>query len=129
MEKMNVIQRLAPNYWLGYYAVYLSVLIFLLARHRDEVMDWSGTGYIFTLAAIFTVSVGTALTSAIIAEGVGYVVLLIPKRVKKLKDEGRREGRMEARAEERERVGKAMARFKKGEITFDELERLTSDQD
>ena len=133
MEKMNVIQRLAPNYWLGYYAVYLSVLIFLLVRHRDEVMDWSGTGYIFTLAAIFTVSVGTALTSAIIAEGVGYVVLLIPKRVKKLKDEGRREGRaegrMEARAEERERVGKAMARFKKGEITFDELERLTSDQD
>ena len=133
MEKMNVIQRLAPNYWLGYYAVYLSVLIFLLVRHRDEVMDWSGTGYIFTLAAIFTVSVGTALTSAIIAEGVGYVVLLIPKRVKKLKDEGRREGRvegrMEERAEERERVGKAMARFKKGEITFDELERLTSDQD
>ena len=133
MEKMNVIQRLAPNYWLGYYAVYLSVLIFLLVRHRNEVMDWSGTGYIFTLAAIFTVSVGTALTSAIIAEGVGYVVLLIPKRVKKLKDEGRREGRvegrMEARSEERERVGKAMARFKKGEITFDELERLTSDQD
>ena len=137
MEKMNVIQRLAPNYWLGYYAVYLSVLIFLLVRHRDEVMDWSGTGYIFTLAAIFTVSVGTALTSAIIAEGVGYVVLLIPKRVKKLKDEGRREGRMEGRvegrreerAEARERVGKAFARFKSGEITFDELERLTSDQD
>ena len=137
MEKMNVIQRLAPNYWLGYYAVYLSVLIFLLVRHRDEVMDWSGTGYIFTLAAIFTVSVGTALTSAIIAEGVGYVVLLIPKRVKKLKDEGRREGRMEgrvegrmeARAEERERVGKAFARFERGEITFDELRRMTSDQD
>ena len=129
MEKMNVIQRLAPNYWLGYYAVYLSVLTFLLVRHRDEVMDWSGTGYIFTLAAIFTVSVGTALTSAIIAEGVGYMVLLIPKRVKHLKDEGRREGRMEARAEERERVGKAFARFERGEITFDELERLTSDQD
>ena len=125
MEKMNVIQRLAPNYWLGYYAVYLSVLIFLLVRHRDEVMDWSGTGYIFTLAAIFTVSVGTALTSAIIAEGVGYVVLLIPKRIKKLKDEGRREERAEAR----ERVGKAFARFKSGEITFDELERLTSDRD
>ena len=125
MEKMNVIQRLAPNYWLGYYAVYLSVLIFLLVRHRDAVMDWSGTGYIFTLAAIFTVSVGTALTSAIIAEGVGYVVLLIPKRVKQLKDEGRREERAEAR----ERVGKAFARFKSGEITFDELERLTSDRD
>ena len=133
MEKMNVIQRLAPNYWLGYYAVYLSVLIFLLVRHRDEVMDWSGTGYIFTLAAIFTVSVGTALTSAIIAEGVGYVVLLIPKRVKKLKDEGRREGRiegrMEERAEARERAGKAIDRFERGEITIAELRRLTSDRD
>ena len=125
MEKMNVIQRLAPNYWLGYYAVYLSVLIFLLVRHRDEVMDWSGTGYIFTLAAIFTVSVGTALTSAIIAEGVGYVVLLIPKRIKKLKDEGR----MEERAEARERAGKAIDRFERGEITIAELRRLTSDRD
>ena len=141
MEKMNVIQRLAPNYWLGYYVVYLSVLTFLLVRHRDEVTDWSGIEYIFTLAAIFTVSVGTALTSAIIAEGVGYMVLLIPKRVKHLKDEGRREGRMEGRmegrvegrmeerAEARERAGKAFARFERGEITFDELRRLTSGQD
>ena len=49
------------------------------------------------------------------------MVLLIPKRIKKIKDEGR--------AEERERVGKAMARFERGEITFDELRRLTSNQD
>ena len=129
MEKMNVIQRLAPNYWLGYYAVYLSVLTFLLVRHRDEVTDWSGIEYIFTLAAIFTVSVGTALTSAIIAEGVGYMVLLIPKRVKHLKDEGRAEGRMEERAEARARAGKAIDRFERGEITIAELRRLTSDQD
>ena len=49
------------------------------------------------------------------------MVLLIPKRIKQLKDEGR--------AEERERVGKAIARFKSGEITLDELRRLISDQD
>ena len=49
------------------------------------------------------------------------MVLLIPKRIKQLKDEGR--------AEERERVGKAIARFERGEITIDELRRLTSDQD
>ena len=36
---------------------------------------------------------------------------------------------MEGRAEERERVGKAIARFERGEITIDELRRLTSDQD
>ena len=69
------------------------------------------------------------------------MVLLIPKRIKQLKDEGRREGRREGRieglehgreqgrAEERERLGKAMARFASGEITFDELKRLISDQD
>jgi len=65
------------------------------------------------------------------------VVLLIPKRIKQLKDEGRREGRIEGleqgreqgRREERERLGKAMARFKSGEITIDELRRLISDRD
>ena len=31
MEKMNVIQRLAPNYWLGYYVVYMATLLFLRA--------------------------------------------------------------------------------------------------
>ena len=53
------------------------------------------------------------------------MVLLIPKRIKQLKDEGR----MEERAEARERVDKAFARFERGEITFDGLERLTSGQD
>ena len=77
------------------------------------------------------------------------MVLLIPKRIKQLKDEGRAEGRMEGRmegrvegrmegraegrmegrAEERERAGKAIARFERGEITIDELRRLTSDRD
>ena len=68
MDKMNVLQRLAPNYWLGYYAVYLVTLIFLCARHRRALLYRSDEGYIITLAAIYTASVGTALTSAIIAE-------------------------------------------------------------
>ena len=57
------------------------------------------------------------------------MVLLIPKRIKQLKDEGRREGLEQGRAEERERAGKAIARFERGEITIDELRRLTSGQD
>ena len=44
------------------------------------------------------------MLSAIIAEGVGYAVLLIPRRIKQIKEEGRREGREEARAEERGRT-------------------------
>ena len=73
------------------------------------------------------------------------MVLLIPKRIKQLKDEGRREGLEQGierglkqglergiergRKEERERIGKAVARFKRGEISIDELRRLISDQD
>ena len=129
---MNVIKRLAPNYWLGYYAVYMVTLGFLLARHRHEVLDWSGSGYLLTLAAIFGVSLGMALTAAIVSEGVGYVVLLIPKRIKKLKEEGRREERKKARkraGKARKRAGEAVARFKKGEISIDELQRLVTGQD
>ena len=65
------------------------------------------------------------------------MVLLIPKRIKQLKDEGRREGRKEGfkqgleegRKEERERIRKAVARFASGEISIDELRRLIADQD
>ena len=101
----------------------------MLARHSREVLDWSESGYLVTLAAIYAVSAGTALTAAAIAEGVGYVVLLIPKRIKKLKDEGRREGRKEGRQKERRRFGKAVARFERGEIAIDELRRLVSNGD
>ena len=58
------------------------------------------------------------------------MVLLIPKRIKELKDEGRREGRKEGREEGRregrEQVRKELARFARGEITLDELRRLVS---
>ena len=69
------------------------------------------------------------------------MVLLIPKRIKKLKDEGRKEGLKQGfaqgmergiergRKEERERIRKAVARFASGEISIDELQRLISDQD
>ena len=36
---------------------------------------------------------------AVIAEGIGYVFLLIPNRIKEIKDAGRAEGLAEARAE------------------------------
>ncbi len=51
--------------------------------------------------------------------------LLIPKRIKQLKAEGRKEGRRE----ERKRAGEAVDRFKKGEISIDELRRLVAGQD
>lgn len=74
--------------------------------------------------------------------------LLIPKRIKQLKAEGRREGRVEGRkegrvegrmeerkkarkraGEARKLAGEAVDRFKKGEISIDELQRLLTGQD
>ena len=92
---MNVIKKLAPNYWLGYYAVYMASLIVLTARYGHLVAEGSGSEEIFVTAAIFGAATGIALTSAITAEGVGYLVLLIPRRIKQIKDEARAEGREE----------------------------------
>ena len=96
---MEMLKRLAPNYWAGYYAVYVLMTAVLAAVFRAHLRTWPETEALFVAAAIFAVSAGAALLSAIIAEGVGYMVLLIPRRIKKLKDEGRAEGREEGRAE------------------------------
>ena len=60
------------------------------------------------------------------------MVLLIPRRIKQLKEEGRREGRAEAleeaRAEVREHVGALLARHDKGEITMEQLIAILSDR-
>ena len=50
--------------------------------------DW-----VFTLAAVYGASVGTALLVAIIAEVTGKVVLLIPAAVKKIMENGREDQR------------------------------------
>ena len=41
------------------------------------------------MAAIAGASLGIALFIAIMSEGIGYMVLLIPRRIKELKDQGR----------------------------------------
>ena len=89
---MELLKRLAPNYWAGYYAVYVLMTALLAAVFRAHLRTWPEIEALFVAAAIFAVSAGVALLSAIIAEGVGYMVLLIPRRIKKLKDEGRAEG-------------------------------------
>ena len=108
---MDVIKKFAPNYWLGYYAVYMASLIALSARYGHLIVEGSGSEEIFVSAAIFGAATGIALTSAVTAEGVGYLVLLIPRRIKEIRDEGievgmkrgievgREEGRAEGREE------------------------------
>ena len=49
--------------------------------------------YVYLLAAVSGTSIGIALFVAVVSVGTGYMVLLIPRRIKQLKDEGREEGR------------------------------------
>ena len=96
------------KYWVCYYGVFLAVLALLLARYW-YALDWQDESWLPLLAAIFGVSAGTALTITIFAEGVGFMVLLIPDRVRKLRDEGRAEGLAKGLAEG-EAIGLAKGR-------------------
>ena len=111
---MNVLKRLAPRYWLGYYTVYVLTVIAGMIRYRRSLLEPTGNEDLYTMAAIFGVGAGVALTSVIITEAVGYVVLLIPRRIREIKEEGRAEGRQEGRAEahaEGMREGRAEGRM------------------
>ena len=66
---MELLKSLAPNYWAGYYAVYVAMTAFLSAVYRDSLKTWPETEALVIAAAIFAVSAGVALLSAIITEG------------------------------------------------------------
>jgi len=90
--------RGARDYWVVYYLVFVVAVIVLLALNWRS---FSVESYVYLLAAISGASIGIALFVAVVSEGMGYMVLLIPRRIKQLKDQGRREGRQEGRKEER----------------------------
>ena len=92
-------------------------------RYRHSLAEPSGNEDLYTLAAIFGVAAGIALMSAIITEVVGYVVLLIPRRIREIKEAVRSEGR----SEDRGRVANLRARYERGEITLDEFMSRISD--
>ena len=144
---MTVLKTLAPRYWLGYCPAHILTVIAGTIRHHRSILEPTGNEDLYTLAATFGVSAGVALTWAITTEAVGYVVLLIPRRIREIKEEGRaeamregraegraegrQEGRQEGRAEERqeglERVARLRARYERGEITLDEFfERVSN---
>ena len=92
--------RPVEKYWIIYYIVFIGSFAFLLWRHWSA-LRWDNETYVYLLAAIFGLAAGTALMSAICVEVIGYMVLLIPARIKQLKEEGRKEGREEGREEGR----------------------------
>ena len=80
------------DYWIIYYLVYVVSVIVLASLSWRSV---TAENYIYWMAAIAGASIGIALFVAAVSEGVGYMVLLIPRRIKQLKDEGKLEGRKE----------------------------------
>ena len=92
--------RPVEKYWIIYYIVFIGSFAFLLWRHWSA-LRWDNETYVYLMAAIFGLAAGTALMSAVFVEVIGYMVLLIPARIKQLKEEGRKEGREEGREEGR----------------------------
>ena len=117
--------RGVKDYWVIYYLVYVvSVIVLTVLNWRNFTAD----NYTYLLAAIFGASLGIALFVAIVSEGVGYMVLLIPRRIKELKDQGKKEGKEEGKKEgkkEERRKWKAWYRRQqeamRAGLPFDEL--------
>ena len=91
--------RFLDVYWVIYFVGYLVAIAVMLWLHWDGLIN--GHNPASRLADIFTISAGSASAFAIIVEGGGRIVLLIPRTVRKLKNEGRAEGRAEGRVEGR----------------------------
>ncbi len=76
------------RYWLVYYLTYAICVVYLLWRH-----DFKQLHDLSLFADSFTVSAGTAVFLAVAVEVTGFMVLLIPDRIRKLKRQGRKEQR------------------------------------
>lgn len=82
------IMRGVRDYWVVYYLVYFVSVITLVALNwRSFTVE----NYVYLLAAIAGASIGIALFVAVVSEGIGYMVLLIPRRIRQLKNQGKRE--------------------------------------
>ena len=100
-------RRFLEVYWVIYFQAYLAAVALLLWLYWGDLTGGDRLTRVYLLAAIFGAAAGGAAVFTIIVEAGGYMVLLIPARIKKLKNEGRVEGR-----EERDkRYAEAMARF------------------
>ena len=89
------------KYWIAYYISFLVGVVVLTGTHWYSPRwneDWLALS-----SDIFGVAFGISLTLALLVEVVGNMVLLIPQRIKELKDRGRRE--------QQKRVEEAYRRF------------------
>ena len=84
-------RRFLEVYWVIYFQAYLAAVALLLWLYWGDLTGGDRLMRVYLLAAIFGSAAGGAAVFTIIVEAGGYMVLLIPARIKKLKDEGRKE--------------------------------------
>ena len=84
-------RRFLEVYWVIYFQAYLAAVALLLWLYWGDLTGGDRLTRVYLLAAIFGSAAGGAAVFTIIVEAGGYLVLLIPARIKKLKDEGRKE--------------------------------------
>ena len=96
---MRNVERILGNYWIGYYAVYLVAVLVLLYRHNWTLAQWDD---IELLSNVFSTAAGYALVAVVVVEGLGRMVLLIPKTVRSILNKGRQQERKRMLAAYRE---------------------------
>lgn len=96
---MRNVERILGNYWIGYYAVYLVAVLVLLYRHNWTLAQWDD---IELLSNVFSTAAGYALVAVVVVEGLGRMVLLIPKTVRSILNKGRQQERKRTLAAYRE---------------------------
>ena len=84
-------QRFLEVYWVIYFQAYLAAVALLLWHYWGDLTGGDRLVRVYLLAAIFGAAAGGSAVFTVIVEAGGYLVLLIPARIKKLKDEGRKE--------------------------------------
>ncbi len=84
-------QRFLEVYWVIYFQAYLAAVALLLWLYWGDLTGGDRLMRVYLLAAIFGSAAGGSAVFTVIVEAGGYLVLLIPARIKKLKNEGRKE--------------------------------------
>ena len=96
---MQNVERILGNYWIGYYFVYLVAVLILLYRHNWTLAQWDD---VELLSNVFSTAAGYALVAVVVVEGLGRMVLLIPKTVRSILNKGRQQERKRMLAAHRE---------------------------
>ena len=96
---MRNVERILGNYWIGYYFVYLVAVLILLYRHNWALAQWDD---VELLSNVFSTAAGYALVAVVVVEGLGRMVLLIPKTVRSILNKGRQQERKRMLAAYRE---------------------------